>query len=52
MGGILCDVKNVKISCNLILAVERDIILDFFSFCYGCDVTLIIKSHTLNIFQL
>ena len=34
MGGILCDMENMKISCNLILAGsylwEGDIILYFF----------------------
>ena len=33
-GGILCDMENLKISCNLILAAwhlkERDHNLDFF----------------------
>ena len=41
MGGILCDIENMKISCNLIIAgwhlKERDLILYFFfSFSY-CD---------------
>ena len=53
MGGILCDVENLKISCNFILAgrhlLERDIVLDFFRFsCSGYDLTLIIKSHIFN----
>ena len=34
LGGILCDIENMKISCNLIIAgchlKERDLILDFF----------------------
>ena len=56
MDGILCEVKNMKIFCNFILAgrhlSEFDITLDFFRFsCSGYDVTLIIKSHTLNCYS-
>ena len=47
MAGILCDVENMKIPCNFLLAgphlQERDIIIDFFSFsCSDYDLTLII----------
>ena len=51
MVGILCNVENMKVSCNLILAgwhlQERDIILDFWTFSFSCpgyDLKLIIKS--------
>ena len=54
MGGILCDVENMKISCNLMLAGrhlwECDIILDFFSLSYsGCDLTLIFKEPHIKL---
>ena len=52
MGGILCDMENMKITCNLILAgwhLWERVILDFFDFSYsGYDLKLIIKTHTLN----
>ena len=54
MGGILCDVENMKISCNLMLAGrhlwECDIILDFFSLsCSGYDLTLIFKEPHIKL---
>ena len=45
MGGILCDIENMKISCNLIIAgwhlKEHDLILDFF-------LASVIVTMTLN----
>ena len=57
MDGVLCDVENMKISCNLILAGlhhwDCDFVLDFFSFsCSGYDLMLITKSHTFNRYSL
>ena len=56
MGNILCDVEYMKISCYLIRAgwhlYEGDIILGFnWLSCSGCDLTLIVKSHTLNCYS-
>ena len=45
MGGILCDIENMKISCNLVIAgwhlKERDLILYFF-------LASVIVTMTLN----